>query len=439
MTRADRSGFTLVELLVTIAIIGILLGLLLPNLAAVQATAKAGAQAAIIQSFGKGFFDFSVLDSQGQLSSGAYDHMRDGDMTKVGWVADLVNGKFATPGKSLDPVNKLKVNATFGMASQAIIYDNGLPYQINQSRWSRASSYGGNQVSLTAQIHEITGTAFFTTRQTVWDEGYNTNFATTWHFSRGDNRINESRFEGLHVYKGAENGDDDDPHYCPLDGDGPLSSAHLADSSLLTSADKIALLGPARASSGSHYDSAEAALDASQADTLNRFIDPTGRRRVVKLGDFTLESFTNGPIARVDVSGGLPGVTPSYMRGSGDTVKYVHQVSDIAPHTKAKKIVNQAHPQGVMAGGYANILFADGSVRRVADNNGYGGGFKGDGWIGPYQQGGRHEPWRLDFRYNNEGNAWNYKIDDAAWQEVRDDLYLGRMRARVAAGGGSAE
>jgi prepilin-type N-terminal cleavage/methylation domain-containing protein len=98
MTIRSRVGFTLVELLVVIAIVGILLGLLLPNLAAVQQTAKAGAQAAIMQSFGRGFMDFSTLDSQGRLSSGAYDHYRDGDITKVGWVADLVNGKFANTG-----------------------------------------------------------------------------------------------------------------------------------------------------------------------------------------------------------------------------------------------------------------------------------------------------------------------------------------------------
>ena len=86
-----RKGFTLVELLVTIAIIGILLGLLMPNLAAVQSTAKAGAQSAILQSFGKGFIDFATLDAEGRLSTGGYDHYRDGDATKVGWVADIVN------------------------------------------------------------------------------------------------------------------------------------------------------------------------------------------------------------------------------------------------------------------------------------------------------------------------------------------------------------
>ncbi|NBX30761.1 prepilin-type N-terminal cleavage/methylation domain-containing protein, partial [bacterium] len=206
-----RKGFTLVELLVTIAIIGILLGLLLPNLAAVQSTAKAGAQAAILQQFGKGFIDFSTLDSEGRLASSAYDHYRDGDATKVGWVADLVNNKYANPTKSLDPISRSKVNEKFADMAGAVTSG-----KANNVRWlSNVSyNYAGTTITSVAPA-QVAGTAYFGTTQTVWDSGYNTNFATTWHFSRGDNNITATTGAGRY----SNNASSLDPSKSPLDGD----------------------------------------------------------------------------------------------------------------------------------------------------------------------------------------------------------------------------
>ncbi len=436
MTIRSRDGFTLVELLVVIAIMGILLGLLLPNLAAVQQTAKAGTQAAIMQSFGRGFMDFSTLDSQGRLSSGAYDHMRDGDMTKVGWVADLVNGKFANTGKSLDPLNQYKVNGVFGVACGAGESESMQHYlfAFNEVRWdtTRRPSDG----TVVGSASAVRGTAYFGTSQTVWADGYNTNFATTWHFSRGDNIINPERFpEGGAAYGGCD-ADDSDGQSSPRDGDGPLSTAHLGDPSLLTSADKIALLGPAQTGSMT-YDWENGPMDTAVASTINSFIDPTGRKRIVKGGDFTLESFTDGPNA-LDLGGLLAKPKqsfghPAWTWSANNNMPYVHEISDIAPRAKAKKVINAANPTGVLAGGFANVLFADGSTRRVSDNNGYGGGQKGDGWIGPYQESGRH------FQKGRYTSGNSHVADENAYDEVRDDIYLGALRSRLSAGGGSSE
>jgi len=431
-------GFTLVELLVVIAIIGILLGLLLPNLAAVQQTAKSGAQAAIIQAFGKGFMDFSTLDSQGRLSSGAFDHNRDGDMTRVGWVADLVNGKFANPGKSLDPTSKHKVSGNFALACDAGDAESNAHriFIFDKVRWLSNATMQSNGSPVT-DCNMIVGTNYFGTKQTVWDDGFNTNFATTWHFSRGDNVVNPDRFPaGGPAYGGCDS-DDDDGIASPLDGDGPLSTTHLSDSTFLTSADKVALLGPSRGMSMdfAHGSSPHGPIGGEQADTINRFIDPTGRKRIVKNGDYVVNSSTDGPNAGT-------GLLPESLKHAFGTVAWthssgsystVHEISDIAPHVKAKKVINVANPQGVMGGGYANILFADGSTRRVNDNNGYGGANKGDGWIGPYQKLGVHQQW-YNYGWINEHVA-----TEAAYEEVRDELYLGRLRARLAAGGGSSE
>jgi prepilin-type N-terminal cleavage/methylation domain-containing protein/prepilin-type processing-associated H-X9-DG protein len=401
-----RKGFTLVELLVTIAIIGILLGLLLPNLSAVQATAKAGAQSAILQGFGRGFADFSTTDSQGRLSSSAYDHYRDGDATKVGWVADLVNGKYANPTKSLDPVSRMKINEKFCDMAGSVASGS-----FNTVRWTSVKNFDASG-TLVAASSQITGATYFGSTQNVWDDGFNTNFATTWHFSRGDNNISSTSGAGLFNTNAGG-----DPSKCPLDGDGPLSSAILADPTLLTSADKIGLMGAARVGDGGDSQ-INAGATTNSADTINNFIDPTGRKKFCKVGDFSVESFCDGPSASVTVT------DRSKTQYSQTVNAQIHEINDIVPNCKAKKVINRANPAGITAGGFANILFADGSCRRVNDAGGYGGA-KGDSWIGPFKKDG--------------ARSADFVLDDSAYDEVRDDIYLGRMRAVLTAGGGSAE
>jgi prepilin-type N-terminal cleavage/methylation domain-containing protein/prepilin-type processing-associated H-X9-DG protein len=406
-----RKGFTLVELLVVIAIIGILTGLLLPNLSAVQQTAKASAQGATLAGFGKGFIDFSSADGEGRLCSGAYDHYRDGDFTKIGWVADLVNNKYANPSKSLDPINRSKLNEKFTDAAGAS--ESG---SVNTVRWEGQISYTGSAVSGTAK-QQLSGTRYFGADQTVYDDGFNTNFATSWQFVRGDNNITTAATTAT-----AGNSDVDaskaDPGKCPLDGDGPLSAGMLADATLLTSADKIPLMGASRVGDGNDSTIGTGEV-LNSAETINNFVDPSGRKKVAKVGDFSVESFCDGPAASVNVTNAA-----NPYKGSFNS--FVHELNDIIPNCKQKKI---QHPNGaatIFGGGYGNVVFADGSCRRVNDNGGYGGRNRGDGWLGAYKAGGL-------------GNTGAFVLDDSAFDEIRDEMWVGRMRAKLTAAGGSTE
>jgi prepilin-type N-terminal cleavage/methylation domain-containing protein/prepilin-type processing-associated H-X9-DG protein len=429
---ARRRAFTLVELLVTIAIIGILLGLLLPNLAAVQTTAKSSAALSHVQAFGKGFLDHAALDKEGRLSTGAFDQYRDGDITKIGWVADLVNTKFANPGKSLDPISRGRISEEFAFAAGGLDGHG----KLNEIRWANAVKADGTTVNPGAE-DDFRGTGYFGTSQTVWDGGFNTNFASTWHLSRGDNNIAAISGTGAYTVDAAAHDAGGDPALCPLDGDGPLSTVHLADPTALASADKIALMGPAQVGNHDHdhgedhagghgHAEQDVIIDAEKAQAINAFADAAGRTRPAKIGDPLVEGMTDGPQATISSALDTPW-------GAGDGTRKVHTLADIAPIHKAKRGLVNANAEGGrlfrMVGGSAPILFADGHAARVADTGGYGG-TRGDGWLGPFQrEPGAHE--------GEPGHG--FVLDASALDEIRDQVWLGRLRAILVAGGGSAE
>src|SRR3972149_2200964 len=105
-----QSGFTLIELLVVVAIIALLVAILLPSLARARESAKSAACASYLRTFGSAF-EIYAAQSNGVRSSGAFDHLRDGDVRRIGWVADVVNLKVGSPGKVLRPPHPLGGNA----------------------------------------------------------------------------------------------------------------------------------------------------------------------------------------------------------------------------------------------------------------------------------------------------------------------------------------
>jgi len=325
-----RRGFTLVELLVVMAIIATLAGLLLPALSSARSSANASASANNLSTFGRGF-EVYASTHDGNYSSGAFDHFRDGDVRRNGWVGDLIGTKVANPGKSLDPAHRNKLSATVGDYTGAITANQGnlAAEGIPAGRWDASAT-------ATAAV----GTGNFggaPQSRDLWDEGYNTNFVTTWHFSRGDPTDAGGYAAGG---KGLD------------DGDGPLSQNIVSQAR--TTAARIALMAPARAIAG-----AAGLIDAAAAAEIKSF---TGSG-IAKANDRMTASFTDGMVVPF---------TDATMGGSAG--EFVHDLSGIYPLHQPKTADG--------TGGFAPVLFADLHVEKIADTVSDGSTSTGDGFIG---------------------------------------------------------
>ncbi|MFQ5462084.1 MAG: prepilin-type N-terminal cleavage/methylation domain-containing protein [Phycisphaerae bacterium] len=375
-SRRTRHGFTLVELMVVVAIIALLISILLPSLSRARDAAKGSVCASHLRVFSSGFEIYAAEDTRNARSSGAFDHRRDGDVRTVGWVADMIGMKVGSPGQMLCPTNRWRISekvADYTGAAQTGT-DNPL-------RWTQN---GGAAV-----VPIIDPVANPEDAKEFWDQGYNSNYATTWQFSRGD----PTAVDGY-----GSNGDASDPSKCPRDGDGPLSDSHISRSPI--SADRLPVMGDARAG-----DSGDSEVTAAYANAINAFAG----KEVIGVGDFTVESFCDG--MSVDYSG----VT-------GDVGRQGHEFNDIAPLHSTKA--------GDYVGGYANVLFADGHAAKVYDTGGelnfYGDptaplADRPDGFIGPYK------------------TTAGFVINSSAFAEIRSTMWYGRMRPKPQPGGGSIE
>jgi len=98
-----RSGVTLVEMLTVIVIISLLVAMLLPALNAARESSRQSACGSNLRQIGMAI-QVHAQANRGDLCSGAMDWQRDGSVTSLGWVADLVASGTPT-GKLLCPSN----------------------------------------------------------------------------------------------------------------------------------------------------------------------------------------------------------------------------------------------------------------------------------------------------------------------------------------------
>jgi prepilin-type N-terminal cleavage/methylation domain-containing protein len=385
-----RQGFTLVELLVVIAIIGVLVALLLPALSSARSAANASGSANNMSGFGRGF-ELYATNNNGVYTSGAFDHCRDGDIQKYGWVADLISSKVSQPGKALDLGSRNKINEKVGDymgarggGNQKDINGAGIP----AGRWETPTNYA-----------DVSGETYFggdAAAKEVWDAGYNSNYATTWHFSRGDPSASDGfANKDATSDKGLAN------------GDGPLSVNHLNQGN--TTAARVALMGPARAGDGADALVVTGSGTGVSAATMNAFAGNT----IVKPNDLLVESFNDG--MTVTISNSLVG------SGTAPTTK-IHEFNDIEPLHQPKDRAG--------TGGFAPILFADLHVEKVQDTVTSGtseNSKEGDGYIGNGV--GR----------DGAGKITSVTIGALGYQEIADSIWVRRLRNQQTASGSVSE
>ncbi|MFO0903440.1 MAG: DUF1559 domain-containing protein [Pirellulales bacterium] len=346
-----KRGFTLVEMLVVIAIIAILAAIILPALAGARESARSNTCRNNLRQFFISLTTHADNDPRERYTSGAFDGGRDGCIDTVGWVADMVNGGLGQPGKMLCPSNPGKLSEKIND------YLGTITINANEATSDTSRVYAG-------AYNVVMATAVGPARETAVVEhflkkGYNTNYATSWFLVRGgasltavDNGNNVLITYGPNMFvKGLR------------DTQGPLSR---------------------RTVDGSYHNSSVIPLmsDANVGDQKEAFL-VGNMGEFGKPGDRMVESFTDGPATLTG------GGTTWQSWGKGAHVATVHDST--APLTsiftlEQPDVANfSAYPwanlqdtrdMGPVHAGNCNTLFADGSIRAFKDLN-------KDGYLNP--------------------------------------------------------
>jgi len=325
---ARRIAFTSIELLVVIGIIALLAALLLPAINLARESGRRTVCTGHLRDFGIGMQRRADL-FRGALCSGAFDWRRDGSVTEVGWVADLVNSGVPV-GEMLCPSNPFQISETYNdlLTMKAEDFEDCVdPLGSEPEKLPDGTDLlNPCRAILETPLDPLTEGRRLLIETQIFKEGFNTNYTASWYLTRS----------GI-----------------APDASGNLQAASTA--CLVSLKSRNATLGPltlARATTAMVPSSNIPLLGCGgPVDALQQTIG------TVDEGSMVVQSFTGGPVKNPTME------TPKFPPGTprdGATGWWATWTDETRQDYRGFAPVHR---------GSCNLLFADGSVRSFQDLN----------------------------------------------------------------------